>query len=248
MLAGGGRGGGARIRRLQAARDVAGLLGDGGRRQRATPQLSAEIASELDHDGATGKSLLETDAGALETRLEKLPYVRSATVDRAFPHTLAVSVDAYSPAVFVQSGEDRASWSPRTGGCWPRRPTAPRRVPRIAIPPGAVLAVGDRPVMPTCPRRCAAARRAARIPHVGRPRQPADLAVAGRITAVVGHHIQLRLGEPVDLPLKMAVESVSCAVFRWTNAAIWRISTSRRPAARPWGCAPHRQSQLQVEG
>lgn len=28
----------------------------------ATPQLSAEITRELDHDGATGKSLLETDA------------------------------------------------------------------------------------------------------------------------------------------------------------------------------------------
>jgi cell division protein FtsQ len=170
----------------------------------ATPQLSAEITRELDHDGATGTSLLETDAGALETRLEKLPYVKSATVDRAFPHTLAVSVDAYSPAVFVQSG--KTGWLvAQDGRVLAEAATAPRRVARITIPPGAVLEVGDLTGDADVSSGLLLLRAAPRGFHTSVGRVNRLTSRSGTITAVVGHHIQLRFGEPVDLPLKMAV-------------------------------------------
>ena len=55
--------------------------------------------------------------------------MKSATVDRAFPHTLAVSVDAYSPAVFVQSG--KTGWLvAEDGRVLAEAATAPRRVAR----------------------------------------------------------------------------------------------------------------------
>ena len=56
-------------------------------------------------DAVGGRSLLQVDAGAIERAVEQLPYVRTATVDRAFPHTLAIQITTYRPAAAVRSGK-----------------------------------------------------------------------------------------------------------------------------------------------
>src|SRR5881398_2376714 len=52
-----------------------------------SPALRQEITGAVE-SATAGKSLLTVDAGALARDLGKLPYVRAARVDRAFPHTL----------------------------------------------------------------------------------------------------------------------------------------------------------------
>ena len=67
----------------------------------APPALRAEIASDVS-ETAAGHSLLTVDRGAIERRLAQMPYVKSVSIDRAFPHTLAVRVQVERPAVTVE--------------------------------------------------------------------------------------------------------------------------------------------------
>jgi hypothetical protein len=169
-----------------------------------TPRLSAEITKALEGDGTTSKSLLQTDAGAIEARLEKLPYVRSATVDRAFPHTLEVSINAYRPAVFVQSGA--TGWLvAKDGRVLGEAAKAPMSVARITIPPGAILTVGDRTGDADVSNGLLLLRSAPKGFRTSVGRVNRLISRSGTINAVVAHHIELRFGEPVDLTLKMAV-------------------------------------------
>ena len=66
--------------------------------------LSAEVRQAA-VDAVGGRSLLQVDAGAIERAVERLPYVRSATVDRAFPHTLSIQITTYRPVAVVRSGK-----------------------------------------------------------------------------------------------------------------------------------------------
>jgi len=66
----------------------------------APPQLQHEIASAVQAE-AGGHSLLTVDRGAIAQRLSQMPYVRSVTVDRAFPHTLGIKVAVERPAIVV---------------------------------------------------------------------------------------------------------------------------------------------------
>src|SRR5690349_25117083 len=65
-----------------------------------TAQVEHAVSSETQ-----GKSLLGMDAGSIERRVEAIPFVRSARVDRAFPHTLAVHVVPYTPAAYAMIGK-----------------------------------------------------------------------------------------------------------------------------------------------
>ena len=66
--------------------------------------LSAQIEQAVSSN-THGKSLLGMDAGAVQRRVEAIPFVRSARVDRAFPHTLAVHVVPYTPAAYAMIGK-----------------------------------------------------------------------------------------------------------------------------------------------
>jgi cell division protein FtsQ len=66
--------------------------------------VSAEVRQAA--VGAIGrKSLLQVDASAVARAVEKLPYVRTASVDRSFPHTLSIRITTYRPAAAVRSGK-----------------------------------------------------------------------------------------------------------------------------------------------
>jgi cell division protein FtsQ len=52
-----------------------------------------------------GDHLLLVDAGAIARRVERIPWVRSAKVDRDFPGTLRITVTEYTPAAYVRAGD-----------------------------------------------------------------------------------------------------------------------------------------------
>jgi cell division septal protein FtsQ len=149
-----------------------------------------------------GKSLLTLDAAGVARELEALPSVRHAWVDRAFPHELRVTV-VPEPAVAVL----------RTGGeAW--LVSARGRIIAGPVP-------GRAPVLPTVTTRAHAGLRAGELvadPSVEPvlaalaalpPRFPARVTSGrvadGRIVLVLAPHVELRIGEPSALPLKLAV-------------------------------------------
>ncbi|HEY7003650.1 MAG TPA: FtsQ-type POTRA domain-containing protein [Gaiellaceae bacterium] len=59
-------------------------------------------------EGMRGESLVALDAGALLRRLDALPFVESVDYDRAFPHTLRLTVVPEQPVAIVQ--ESGRAW------------------------------------------------------------------------------------------------------------------------------------------
>ncbi|TML12550.1 MAG: FtsQ-type POTRA domain-containing protein [Actinobacteria bacterium] len=55
-----------------------------------------------------GRSLVAVDAGAVEQRADALPAVRSAVVDRAFPHTIRIRIAPEMPVAVLRRGSE--SW------------------------------------------------------------------------------------------------------------------------------------------
>jgi len=165
--------------------------------------LRQEIAGAVE-SATAGKSLLTVDAGSLARDLEQLPYVRAASVDRAFPHTLRVSVLSYRPVIYAQSG--RTGWLIAADGrVLEQTSTPPRRAAVVSVPAGLPLTPGERTGDVDVTSALSLLR--LRPPSFARQVGPITKLItrSGTITAVVGTHIALRFGEPTDLPVKLAV-------------------------------------------
>jgi len=52
-----------------------------------------------------GDHLLLLDAGAIAHRVERIPWVKSAKVDRDLPGTLRITVTEYTPVAYVRAGD-----------------------------------------------------------------------------------------------------------------------------------------------
>ena len=120
-----------------------------------------------------GKSLLGMDAAAIQRRVEAIPFVRSARVDRAFPHTLAVHVVPYTPAAYAMIGKQVYPIA-ADGRVLADHGKVPRAAPVVMLPDGTTLAVGQH----TGDENIASALEVLnqRGRH-RRPRHPADTAV-----------------------------------------------------------------------
>jgi cell division septal protein FtsQ len=196
--------------------------------QGAPASVTASIRAAL--ASFEGTSLVALDGEALTRRLEALPTVRSVHYDRAFPHTLRVFVDPERPLAVVRGG--RAWWLVSDRGRLIRRVQAEAlaRYPRIpppvdeAVAPGGILS-GDR------------VRLALRL--LGRPEAkslPLRVLVArvrdGRITLALRGGIELRLAEPSNLGVKLAVAArVLRSLSRSERAALGYIDVSVPPRA-----------------
>lgn len=195
----------------------------------APPRVSSEVRAAL--AGVVGTSLVAIDPGELERRLLELPSVRSARVDRAFPHRVAVQVEPERPLAVARQGT-RAWVVARTGRVI--RPAGRRalaRLPGIRVPVDASLRPGE----PLAGPRLAAVLRALRaLPRrfpvrVLRARPDAD-----GVTLVLDGWVALRLGPPVDVRGKLAAAR---AVLRSLSAderrelAYLDVSLPTRPVA-----------------
>jgi cell division protein FtsQ len=164
----------------------------------APPDVVGEVRTVL--EGKVGESLVSLDAAELEQRLRRLPMVRSATVDRAFPRELVVVVAAERPLAVVREGA--RAWVVAASGRVVReiepngRPRLPRIRARVSedVRPGDTLAGPD-------------VRAGLELLRAMPERFPARILVVDAgdsgVDAVVSGWLEVRLGPPVDLRAKL---------------------------------------------
>lgn len=167
----------------------------------APPRVESAIRAEL--QPLLGTSLVALDGGELVKRLESLPVVKAAQYDRAFPHTLRLVVRPERQLAVVRS-RGGGAWVVSEGGrvlrAAPLRALA--RLPVIALAPGMLLRPGESLENPATLTTLHALALAPR-PFPVRIRS-ARMQL-GRVTLVAGGGTELRLGEPSELRLKLAI-------------------------------------------
>jgi cell division septal protein FtsQ len=166
----------------------------------ASPALAAQIRREL--QSHEGRSLVAVDGAAVEQHVDGLPAVRSSVVDRAFPHTLRIRVIPELAVAVLRRGAE--SWlvsaRGRVIGMIVRGGHA--ALPRIWLPPHTDIAVGAL----LAEEGGLAARSLAALVGSGFPNRITFVrALDGRITLGVRGGLEITLGAPVDLRLKIAI-------------------------------------------
>jgi cell division protein FtsQ len=165
-----------------------------------------------------GRSLVGIDASSVEQRVEALPVVRSATVDRGFPHTLRVRVVPELPVAVLRRGADSFLVSARGRVIAPVGRGTHRELPRIWLPPATDIA-----------RSLAAfvgSGFSGRVMFVR--------ALDGQITLGLRGGLEIGLGVPVDLRLKIAIAHAivpSLALPSAGGPTYLDISVPERPVA-----------------
>jgi cell division protein FtsQ len=184
--------------------------------------------------GTTGKSLLEIDARRIEDSVRALPSVAGASVDRAFPHTLVIRVSAERPVAVAH--RRTSSWLVTESGKVIREVETGslRGYPRLWIPKGVGLRVGGS--LPTSflpATRALGAVQEARIPR----RVKAVRSTGEELTLVLRRGPEIRLGNPTDLRLKLAV---AARVFPLLpDAAVYLdVSVPERPVSSRYNLNP----------
>jgi len=166
-----------------------------------SPELAGRVQAAL--RAYEGRSLLTVDGAAVEQHVDGLAAVRSSVVDRAFPHTLRVHVVPELPVAVLRRGVD--SWLVSARGrviATIARGTR-RALPRIWLPPRTEIEVGA--LLGDDPGGLAARSLAAFV-ESGFPHRIAFVrALDGQITLGLRGGLEIRLGAPVDLRLKIAV-------------------------------------------
>lgn len=169
----------------------------------APPVLERQVRAAL--APLVGESLARLDAAAIQARLAPLREIRGLSYDRAFPNTLKVFVRPDPPVAVLRSG--RRAWFASADGAVvrPLRRPFPRRWPRVWLPRAAAPTPGADPL----PAGAALALRA--LGDARRARSGLRSAVRtvrahdGEITFVLRSGLELRLGGPRGVPLKLAV-------------------------------------------
>jgi cell division protein FtsQ len=188
----------------------------------------ADVRQQVRHVLAPliGTNLLALDGGALERRAEALPTVVSVGYDRAFPHTLRIRVVPELPIAVLHRGTETWLVSAR-GRVVERVPTGTYpALARIWVPRKADVAVGaflaPEAGGTTARTLALAARFPARI-------STASLA-HGELVFRLHSGIELRLGDPTDVRLKLAIARRALARLP-AGATYVDVSVPGRPVA-----------------
>lgn len=194
----------------------------------APPSVAAQVRAAL--ATVRGSSLVNLDGEALVRKLDDLPAVASVSYDRAFPHTLRVLVSPEKAVAVLRRGGDAWLVSARARVLKRIELQAQPRLPRIWIPTAIPVSVGE--TLP--PRAGGAAARA--VAPLARTRFPIRVSTAvlehGELVLGLVSHLEVRLGAPTDVRLKLAiarriVERVPA------DAAYLDVSVPERPVAGP---------------
>jgi cell division protein FtsQ len=198
--------------------------------------VSADVRGAL--TDAEDRSLLALDLAALTARVEALPTVASARLDRAFPHTLGVAiVPERGVAVLRQgarswlaSGRGRVMGSLTHGA----RPV----LPRVWLGRAASVRVGS--VLTGEP--AAAVRAVAPLADASLPLRVASVkATAAELTLKLRSGLEVRLGDDSQLPLKLAVTAKLLPVLAESQGYL-DVAVPERPVA-----SQSLDSQVEVE-
>lgn len=169
--------------------------------QGASPELTAEVREIL--HSYDGRSLVAVDAAAVGQRVDGLAAVRRSVVDRAFPHTLRVRVVPELAVAVLRRGAE--SWLVSARGRVTGTITlgTHRALPRIWLPPRTEIDVGA--LLADDPGGLAARSLAAFVGSGFTNRISFVRALNGQITLGLRGGLEIRLGAPVDLRLKIAI-------------------------------------------
>ena len=173
-----------------------------------------------------GTNLLALDGAALVRRIETVPTVRSATYDRAFPHTLRIRVVPEVPVAVLHRGKETWLVSAR-GRVLFRIPNLTLgALARIWVPRATAVDAGA--FLPPAAGGIAARTLALAL------RFPARIATAslahGLLVFRLRSGLALELGEPTDVRLKLAVARRALAALP-PGAVYVDVSVPGRPVA-----------------
>jgi cell division protein FtsQ len=173
-----------------------------------------------------GSSLLGLDAAALERRIETLPSVVSIRYDRAFPHTLRLSVVPERPVAVLHRGKELWLLSARGRVITHLRRGAEAGLPRVWVPTTTPVAAGA--ILPQAHGLVAAQALAlaARLPV----RVETASFTRGQLTFRLRSGLELRLGRPTDLRLKLAIARRALAAAP-EGTTYLDVSLPQRPVA-----------------
>jgi cell division protein FtsQ len=167
----------------------------------ASPAVAAQVRSQL--RGYLGRSLVKVDGASVEQKVDGLPAVRASVVDRAFPHALRIRVVPELPVAVLRRGADAwlVSARGRVIAAIPRG--THRALPRIWLPSRTELDVGA--FLEDEPGGLAARSLAAFVGSGFTDRITYVRALNGQLTFGLRGGLEVRLGAPVDLRLKIAI-------------------------------------------
>jgi cell division protein FtsQ len=151
---------------------------------------------------ALGESLLGLDLAELERRAESVPTVASATLDRAFPHTLAIEIVPEVPVAVLRQGA--SSWLAAAGGRVVSELEQGRRpgLPRVWLKRDVDVRVGE---WLRGPQLRAVAAVAPLVSHPLPVAVGSVVATRGELTLELRSGLELRLGDHSDLAVKLEV-------------------------------------------
>jgi len=166
----------------------------------ASPALAAQVRGAI--RSFSGTSLLALNGAAVVGRLEDLPTIVGASYDRDFPHTLRIRVVPEQGVAVLRSGG--ASWLVSARGrvvaTVDRRSF--RTIPRIWLPTGFQVELGSF----LSDDAGAAARALRSFADAGFAREVSWARIRDRqLTVGMRSGLELRLGDPSDLLLKIAI-------------------------------------------
>jgi cell division protein FtsQ len=203
----------------------------------ASPGVQRQVERAL--SGRRGDSLVGLDLGAAGTEVAALPTVAAVAFDRAYPHTLRVTVVPERPVAVVRQGADAFVVSER-GRVIARVPRTKRpELARIwvgrdvALEPGS-LVDGDLRVAVGAVAPLAGSRFPGRVASVA----TGDAELTLRLRS----GLELRLGEPANVELKLAVAGRILPLLP-RGSGYLDLSVPDRPVAGP----PTLDSQVEVE-
>jgi cell division protein FtsQ len=167
----------------------------------APPAVSARIRATLER--WRGTSLVGLDGRELVQSLDALPLVASASLDRDFPHTLRVRVAPERAVAVLRRGLQAWLVSARGRVLHRAALRSSPQLPRIWVPTVTPVAIGQ--VLPARGGG-AVARALAPVAHDGFPVKIASAVLAhGELVLGLSSHVQIRMGEPDDILLKLAI-------------------------------------------
>lgn len=193
----------------------------------APPAVRAQVLAAL--RPTIGGSLLRVDGGTVDRRLAPVSWVSSASFDRAFPHTLVVTVRPERPVAVLRRGAD--SWLVSARGRVLQ--TLPRHalieLPRIWVARKGSVVVGDTLGNDDGGRE---ARALAPLALVRFPIGVASVtATDAQLTFLLRNGVQLRLGDASDLRLKLAIARRVLRALPVAAGGYVDVSVPERPVA-----------------
>lgn len=188
------------------------------------PSVAAQVRTAL--VPVVGKPLVGLDGSAVLQRVVALPTVVSASYDRAFPHTLRITVVPERPAAVLRRGPD--SWLVSARG------RVMERLPSMSVPRLPRIWISTRtPVQTGTELTAAGAATAAHaLGLAGGFRARVDSAshADGGLVFHLHSGLELLLGDGGDIKLKVAVASRALAVVP-AGSTFLDVSIPGRPVS-----------------